>query len=144
MNILLDSRKPFDRALADLQRSVAAHGFSVLHVHALSDTLASKGHPIVKQVAVMEVCNARIASQMLGLIFPGMMDEPGSTGGRTISPRPVFGPELRRRRSLQIFRRSSARSLRADDISARSVMNCVASSPSFATRYFLPVTLLSS
>lgn len=66
MNILIESSKTFERALADLQRSVAAHGFSVLHVHALSDTLASKGHPIDKQVAVMEVCNARIASQMLG------------------------------------------------------------------------------
>lgn len=65
MNILVESSKPFERASADLQRSVAAHGFSVLHVHALSDTLASKGHPIDKQVAVMEVCNARIASQML-------------------------------------------------------------------------------
>ena len=67
MNILLDSRKPFDVAVADLQRSVAAHGFSVLHVHALSDTLAAKGHPIDKRVAVLEVCNAAVASQMLAL-----------------------------------------------------------------------------
>ena len=65
MNILLDSRKPFDIAVADLQRSVATHGFSVLHVHALSDTLAGKGHPIDKRVAVLEVCNAAVASQML-------------------------------------------------------------------------------
>lgn len=65
MNILIESSKPFERAVADLQRSVCAHGFSVLHVHALSDMLASKGHPIDKQMAVMEVCNARIASQML-------------------------------------------------------------------------------
>ena len=67
MNILLDSRKPFDVAVADLQRSVATHGFSVLHVHALSDTLAAKGHPIDKRMAVLEVCNAAVASQMLAL-----------------------------------------------------------------------------
>ncbi|WP_295637037.1 DUF302 domain-containing protein [uncultured Methylibium sp.] len=65
MNILLDSRKPFDVAVADLQRSVAAHGFSVLHMHALSDTLAAKGHSIDKRVAVLEVCNATVASEML-------------------------------------------------------------------------------
>lgn len=65
MNILLDSPKPFDRALADLQRSVTSHGFSVLHVHALSDTLAAKGQPIDKRVAVLEVCNAGIAARML-------------------------------------------------------------------------------
>jgi uncharacterized protein (DUF302 family) len=46
MNILIDSPKPFDLAVADLQRSVAAHGFSVLHTHSLSDMLAAKGHPI--------------------------------------------------------------------------------------------------
>ena len=67
MNILLDSRKPFDVAVASLQRSVATHGFSVLHVHALSDTLAAKGHPIDKRVAVLEVCNAAVASRMLAL-----------------------------------------------------------------------------
>ncbi len=65
MNILLASRKPFDRALADLQYSVAEHGFSVLQVHSLSDTLASKGHAIDKRVAVLDVCNASMASRML-------------------------------------------------------------------------------
>lgn len=65
MNILIDSQKPFDVAVADLQRSVAAHGFSVLHTHALSDTLAAKGHPIPRRCAVLEVCNAGVASRML-------------------------------------------------------------------------------
>ena len=66
MNILVDSPKPFDLAVADLQRSVAAHGFSVLHTDALSDTLAAKGHPIPRRCAVLEVCNAGVASRMLG------------------------------------------------------------------------------
>jgi uncharacterized protein (DUF302 family) len=65
MNILIDSAKPFDRVVADLERSVAQHGFSVLHTHALSDTLAAKGHPVAVRCAVLEVCNARVASQML-------------------------------------------------------------------------------
>ena len=63
MNILVDSSKPFDLAVADLQRSVAAHGFSVLHADALSDTLAAKGHPIPRRCSVLEVCNAGVASR---------------------------------------------------------------------------------
>ena len=31
MNILIDSTKLFNQALADVERSVAKHGFSVLH-----------------------------------------------------------------------------------------------------------------
>lgn len=65
MNILLDSTKSFDQTVADLARSVASHGFSVLHTHALSDTLAAKGHPIARRCAVLEVCNAGVASRML-------------------------------------------------------------------------------
>lgn len=65
MNILIDSAKPFDRALADVERSIGHHGFSVLHAHALSETLAAKGQPIAARCAVLEVCNAKVASQML-------------------------------------------------------------------------------
>jgi uncharacterized protein (DUF302 family) len=99
VNILIESSKTFERALADLQRSVAAHGFSVLHVHALSDTVASKGHPIDKQVAVMEVCNARIASQMLGrdptisLALPcrvAVFEHDGGTRLGTIAPSSII------------------------------------------------------
>lgn len=99
MNILVESSKPFERALADLQRSVAAHGFSTLHVHALSDTLATKGHPIDKRVAVMEVCNARIASQMLSrdptisLALPcriAVFEHGGGTRVGTIAPSSIL------------------------------------------------------
>jgi uncharacterized protein (DUF302 family) len=99
MNILVDSDKPFDRAVTDLQRSVAAHGFSVLHIHALSDTLASKGHPIDKQVAVLEVCNAGIASQMLcrdatiSLALPcrvAVFEHGGGTRLGTIAPTSIL------------------------------------------------------
>jgi uncharacterized protein (DUF302 family) len=65
MNILIDSTKPFDRALADVERSIVHHGFSVLHTHAPSETLAAKGQPIATRCAILEVCNAKIASQRL-------------------------------------------------------------------------------
>ncbi len=65
MNIIVDSTKSFDQTTADLEQSVARHGFSVLHRFPLSETLASKGHPIAERCAVFEICNAPLAAQML-------------------------------------------------------------------------------
>src|ERR1043166_7170050 len=42
-------------------------------------------------------------SGMTGLTLPGMIDDPGCIGGKLISPNPARGPELNKRRSLQIF-----------------------------------------
>ena len=42
-----------------------------------------------------------------GFTLPGMMLEPGCTAGRTISARPVRGPEASSRMSLAILLRSS-------------------------------------
>ena len=65
MNIIVDSTKSFDRAVTDLVQSVARHGFSVLHQFPLSETLASKGHPIAARCTVLDVCNAKLAAQIL-------------------------------------------------------------------------------
>ena len=65
MNIIVNSTKSFDQTTADLEQSVARHGFSVLHRFPLSETLASKGHPIVGRCAVFEICNASLAARML-------------------------------------------------------------------------------
>lgn len=65
MNIILNSTKSFDQTATDLEQSVARHGFSVLHRFALSETLASKGHPIAGRCAVFEICNASLAAQIL-------------------------------------------------------------------------------
>lgn len=107
MNIRLDSHKPFDRTIADLRSSVATHGFSVLHVHALSDTLAAKGRPIKMRVAVLEVCNAAVAAEMLArdatisLARPcrvAVFEHAGDTRVGTIAPTTILagfdlGPE---------------------------------------------------
>ena len=74
------------------------------------------------------------ASQMLGLILPGMIDEPGSTAGNTTSAKPVLGPEVSRRRSLQSFAMSIAMNRNVADTSAMSVRNWVISIPFSAWR----------
>ncbi len=44
-----------------------------------------------------------VASGMTGLILPGMIDEPGCSGGSTISAKPACGPLFIKRKSLAIF-----------------------------------------
>ena len=48
------------------------------------------------------------ASAMTGLTFPGMIEEPGCTSGRSSSKRPARGPEPSQRMSLAIFIRETA------------------------------------
>ena len=55
------------------------------------------------------------SSGITGLIFPGMMEEPGCKPGRLISANPVFGPEESKRRSLAMRMISSARLRSADE-----------------------------
>src|SRR5438874_10943295 len=49
-----------------------------------------------------------IDSMITGLTLPGMIELPGCTSGRVISPRPARGPEANQRRSLPIFQRLTA------------------------------------
>jgi hypothetical protein len=44
-----------------------------------------------------------VASHWVGLTLPGMIELPGSLGGRTSSPSPHRGPEASQRMSLVIF-----------------------------------------
>ncbi len=37
----------------------------MLHTQALSETLAAKGQPIAARCAILKICNAKVASQML-------------------------------------------------------------------------------
>ena len=51
-------------------------------------------------------------SAITGLTFPGIIDEPGCTDGRTISFIPVVGPDVRRRKSFATLISSNASSFR--------------------------------
>jgi hypothetical protein len=73
-----------------------------------SITLSSKlpiAAAVVMAASLPTTCAATImtASGMTGLILPGMIDEPGWSAGRVISPIPPAGPLFIGRRSLAIF-----------------------------------------
>lgn len=53
------------QALAALEEAVTAHGFGVLHRYDFRETLAGKGFPIDEPCHVLEICNPRVASEVL-------------------------------------------------------------------------------
>lgn len=65
MYYIVESNKSFEQASADLEESVKRHGFGVLHVHDIDNTLRSKGVPFEQQVRVFEVCNPMQAAKVL-------------------------------------------------------------------------------
>ena len=62
---IVDSRKSLDQAVADLEQAVRGHGFGVLHVHDLGNTLRSKGVQFSEECEVLEVCNPVQAGKVL-------------------------------------------------------------------------------
>jgi uncharacterized protein (DUF302 family) len=65
MYYVVDSEKTFDRAAADLEAAVVAHGFGVLHVHDLGATLRGKGVSFEPECKIFEVCNPKQAARVL-------------------------------------------------------------------------------
>jgi uncharacterized protein (DUF302 family) len=58
----MESDKPFDQLVDDLQTQVAEHGFRVLAVHDVQETLAEKGFER-GPLKIVEVCNAKFAHE---------------------------------------------------------------------------------
>jgi uncharacterized protein (DUF302 family) len=71
----VDAVRPFDEVVAAVQSETAARAFRVLAVHDVQATLAEKGFAR-EPMTIVEVCNARYASQVLdadplvGLMLP--------------------------------------------------------------------------
>jgi uncharacterized protein (DUF302 family) len=65
MYYIVETPKTFDLAAADLESAVKNHGFGVLHVHDLGNTLRSKGIAFEEQCKVFEVCNPLQAARVL-------------------------------------------------------------------------------
>ena len=60
----VETSKAFDRAVQAIEEKAAEKGFRVLHTHDVAATLAEKGFPR-EPLKIVEVCNARYASEVL-------------------------------------------------------------------------------
>ena len=65
MYYVVESPKSFGQAAADLDSAVKRHGFGVLHVHDLGETLRAKGQAFAEQCRIFEVCNPAQAAKVL-------------------------------------------------------------------------------
>ena len=63
---IVNTLKSFDNACADLEAAVVNHGFGVMAVHDLGETLRSKGISFSESCRVFEVCNPQQAAKVLG------------------------------------------------------------------------------
>ena len=65
MYYIIECEKSFKQASADLESAVKEHGFGVLHIHDLGNTLRSKGVAFDEDCKVFEVCNPGQAAKVL-------------------------------------------------------------------------------
>jgi uncharacterized protein (DUF302 family) len=65
MLYVIESSKPLDRVVEDLQVAVARHKFGVLGVHDLRAKLADKGVSFARECRIFEVCNPHQAKKVL-------------------------------------------------------------------------------
>ena len=95
MYYIVETDKSFEQASTDLETAVKHHGFGVLHVHDLGNTLRSKGIAFEEECNVFEVCNPVQAAKVLStdmrlnMALPcriSVYTEKGKTWIGTISP----------------------------------------------------------
>ena len=100
MYYIVESDKSFEQASADLDAAVKQHGFGVLHVHSLGNTLRGKGVAFEQECNVFEVCNPGQAAKVLStdmrlnMALPcriSVYTEGGKTKIGTISPVKMLG-----------------------------------------------------
>ena len=61
------TQKSVDQVFADIESAAKEQGFGLLHHYDFKQTLESKGFPLVNECRVMEVCNPKQASEVLGV-----------------------------------------------------------------------------
>jgi uncharacterized protein (DUF302 family) len=65
MKYVVESAKSVAQAGADLEAAVVRHDFGVLHVLDLKSTLQSKGVAFPHECRIYEICNPKIAANVL-------------------------------------------------------------------------------
>ncbi|MBM4222112.1 MAG: DUF302 domain-containing protein [Gammaproteobacteria bacterium] len=124
MYYVVSSSKPFDQASADIEAAVKRHGFGVLHIHDLGNTLRSKGIAFEPQCRVFEVCNpgqaARVlaADMRLNMALPcriSVFTENGTTKIGLIKPADMLSALSQDPALLQVAREVEEQTMRMVD-----------------------------
>jgi uncharacterized protein (DUF302 family) len=65
MKYIVETDKPLDQAIQDLQEAVKTYGFGILHTYNLKETLKSKGIDLPNECHILEICNPKQAAAVL-------------------------------------------------------------------------------
>ncbi len=65
MKYIRETDKSIKQASTDLETAVVAHGFGVLHIHDLKETMHKKGVEFNEDCRIFEVCNPHKAKTVL-------------------------------------------------------------------------------
>lgn len=65
MKYIVETKKSIVQAVTDLQQAVKDHGFGVLHIHNLKETMNKKGVEFSNECQILEVCNPHKAKEVL-------------------------------------------------------------------------------
>ena len=65
MYYIVETKKTFEQAAADLDAAVRHHEFGMLHVHGLGTTLRGKGIEFAEECKVLEMCSLHQAAAVL-------------------------------------------------------------------------------
>lgn len=65
MSYEVESNRPFDKVVADIEKLTAEKMFRVLHIHDVKTTLEEKGFQR-EPLKIIEICNAKFAHEALG------------------------------------------------------------------------------
>jgi uncharacterized protein (DUF302 family)/RNA polymerase-binding transcription factor DksA len=121
MYYIARTAKNVDDAARDLEAAVGKHGFGVLHVLDLKETLTKKGYPLGPQCRVFEVCNPQQATRVLqrdmrlNMALPcriSVFEDEGVTKIGTIRPTETLGA-LSRDRELAAVAESVEATIKA-------------------------------
>ena len=105
---IVESMKPLESVITDLEQAVTRHKFGVLGVHDLKAKMAEKGVSFMRECRIFEVCNPHQAKKVLeanlqvSTALPcriSVYEEGGRTKLATIRPTALIGlygtPELK-------------------------------------------------
>lgn len=65
MQEIFTSSKSVEDTLKSLEESIAKNGFGVLHIHNLKEKLNAKGVEYSEESMVLDICNPKIAKEIL-------------------------------------------------------------------------------
>jgi uncharacterized protein (DUF302 family) len=87
MSYEVETDRPFDEVVADVERLTAEKSFRVLHIHDVQATVGAKGFER-EPLKIIEICNAKFAHEALGksmhvLLFMPCKINVYTEGGKT-------------------------------------------------------------